>query len=141
MALDPVTAILDIGSRVIDRLWPNPAEAAAAKLELFKMQQTGELAVLAADTELAKGQIKINETEAASSSLFIGGWRPFVGWACGGAFAWNWIGLPIARLIGVLVDHPVVLAQADMTEMLPVLLGMLGLGGMRSWEKSKGVAR
>ncbi len=141
MALDPVSLLLEVGGKVIDRIWPDPAQAASAKLELLKMQQTGELAQLAADTELAKGQIKINEAEAASSSLFIGGWRPFVGWACGGAFAWNWIGLPVARLIGVLVDHPIVLAQADMTEMLPVLLGMLGLGGMRSWEKSKGVAR
>jgi len=141
MALDPISILLEIGGKVIDRIFPDPTAAASAKLELLKMQQTGELAQLAADTELAKGQIKINEAEAASSSLFIGGWRPFVGWACGGAFAWNWIGLPIARLIGVLVDHPVALAQADMTEMLPVLLGMLGLGGMRSWEKSKGVAR
>ncbi len=141
MALDPISILLEIGGKVIDRIFPDPTAAASAKLELLKMQQTGELAQLAADTELAKGQIKINETEAASSSTFVAGWRPFIGWVCGGAFAWNWIGLPIARLIGVLVDHPVALAQADMTEMLPVLLGMLGLGGMRSWEKSKGVAR
>ena len=140
MALDPVTAILDIGTKVIERLWPDPAQAASAKLELLKMQQSGELAALASDTELAKGQLAINQTEAASSSLLVAGWRPALGWICGAAFAWNWVGLPIARFGMTVWGHPMELASADMSEMLPVLFGMLGLGGMRSWEKSKGVA-
>jgi hypothetical protein len=57
MALDPVSALLDVGSKVIDRLWPDPAQRDAAKLELFKLQQSGELAQLAAETELAKGRL------------------------------------------------------------------------------------
>jgi hypothetical protein len=141
MALDPVTALLDIGSKVIDRIFPDPTAAASAKLELMKMQQTGELALLTADTDLAKGQLAINQAEAASSSVFVSGWRPALGWICGLAFAWNWVGLPIARFGMTLYGHPIDLVGADMSEMLPVLFGMLGLGGMRSWEKSKGVAR
>ena len=140
MALDPVTALLDIGTKVIERIWPDPAQAASAKLELLKMQQTGELAALAAETDLAKGQLAINQAEAASTSVFVSGWRPALGWICGAAFAWNWVGLPIARFGMAVWGHPVELASADMSEMLPVLFGMLGLGGMRSWEKSRGVA-
>ncbi len=140
MPLDPVTALLDIGTKVIERIWPDPAQAASAKLELLKMQQTGELAALAAETDLMKGQLAINQAEAASSSVLVSGWRPALGWICGAAFAWNWVGLPIARFGMAIWGHPVELASADMSEMLPVLFGMLGLGGMRSWEKAKGVA-
>jgi hypothetical protein len=71
MALDPVTALLDVGGKVIDRLWPDPLQAAQAKLELIKLQQSGELAQIA-------GQLEINKAEAASPSPFTSGWRPFV---------------------------------------------------------------
>ena len=140
MALDPVTALLDVGSKVIDRLWPDPAQRDAAKLELFKLQQSGELAQLAADTDLAKGQLAVNQAEAASPSVFVSGWRPAIGWVCGGACAWNWIGLPIVKVGLTLAAITLELAPANLTEMLPVLLGMLGLGGLRTLEKVNGVA-
>jgi hypothetical protein len=128
MALDPVTALLDIGSKVIDRLWPDPTQAANAKLELIKLQQSGELQVIA-------GQLDINKVEAANPSVFVSGWRPAVGWVCVLACAWNWIGLPIAKLGMELWGHPIDLAPANITEMLPILTGMLGLGGLRTIEK------
>lgn len=134
MALDPVTAVLDIGGKLIDRLWPDPTQAAAAKLELIKLQTNGELQVIA-------GQLEINKVEAANASVFVSGWRPFIGWVCGGACAWNWIGLPIAKVVAVWLGHPITLSPADLSEMLPVLIGMLGLGGLRTAEKINGVAR
>jgi hypothetical protein len=89
MPFDPVTAALDIGGKVIDRLWPDPAQAAAAKLSLATMAQTGELARLTADTDLAKAQVAIDTIEATKDSMFVSGWRPMVGWVCvaGLAFA------------------------------------------------------
>ena len=72
---DAVAAGLQIGNKLIDRLWPDPAQAAQAKLQLLQMQQSGELAQLAADTDLAKGQMAINQTEAANASVFVAGWR------------------------------------------------------------------
>ena len=138
--IDPVTSLLNLGSKVIDRIWPDPAQAAQAKLELFKMQQSGELAVMAAETDLAKGQIGVNEKEAQSGSLFVSGWRPAIGWVCGAACAWNWIGLKIALFAAAYYGHDLRLAPADIGEMMPVLLGMLGLGGLRTFEKAKGVA-
>jgi len=140
MALDPVTALLDMGSKVIERLWPDPAQRDAAKLELFKLQQSGELAALAAETELAKGQIGVNEKEAQNTSIFVSGWRPMIGWVCGVACAWNWIGLKIALFVAAYYGHNLNLAQADIGEMMPVLMGMLGLGGLRTAEKIRGVA-
>lgn len=134
-------ALIPLITGVLDKVLPDPQAAAAAKLKMLEMAQAGELAALAADTDLAKGQLEINKVEAASPNLFIGGWRPAVGWVCAAAFAWNFIGLPIAMFATAYFGKQVQLAPAELGEMMPVLLGMLGLGGMRSFEKSKGVAR
>ena len=132
--MDAVTIMLGIGTKVIDRLWPDPAQAAAAKLELFNLQQSGELAVIT-------GQMEINKAEAANPSMFVAGWRPFIGWVCGAACAWNWIGLPLAKTLAVYHQVPFELNPADLSEMMPVLIGLLGLGGLRTVEKIQGVAR
>ena len=133
MSLDPISILLDIGSKAIDRVFPAPAAAASAKLELIKLQQSGDLAVMA-------GQMKINEIEAGNASLFVSGWRPAIGWVCGAACAWNWIGLPIVKVGLGLLAIKLELAPANLTEMMPILLGMLGLGGLRTLEKVQGVA-
>lgn len=124
MSLDPVTAGLDLAKAAIDRIWPNKTEQ--------------EKAELAAAVAMVQGQLDINRTEAASSSAFVSGWRPWIGWVCGMAFAWNWIGLPIAMFVSAYAGHPLQLEPADMSEMMPVLLGMLGLGALRSYERVKG---
>jgi len=124
MALDPVTAALDVGGKLIDRLWPDPTERDRARLELLRMQQAGELA-----------QVAVNQAEAANPSVFVSGWRPAIGWVCAAACAWNWLGLPIARAVALYAGEPLALTPADLSEMLPVLLGMLGLGGLRTYEK------
>lgn len=139
MSLDPVTAMLDIGGKVIDRLFPDPTQAANAKLELIKLQQSGELAMMSADVEIAKGQMAVNQTEAAGS-LFVAGWRPFIGWTCGAAFAYKFVVAPALAFGLTAAGHPVTLPVLDFTEMSTVLLGMLGLGGLRTVEKVKGVA-
>jgi len=133
MSLDPITAILNIGSKVIDRVWPDPTQAAAAKLELFKLQQSGEL-------QQIMGQLEINKTEAANASVFVSGWRPFIGWTCGIACAWNWVGISIAKVVAAFLQYSIVLIPADLSEMLPVLMGMLGLGALRTVGKIQGVA-
>lgn len=127
MALDPITAALDIGGKIIDKLWPDPAQRDLAKLELLRLQQSGELA-----------QIAVNQEEAKNTSIFVSGWRPSIGWVCSAACAWNWIGLPIAKFFLIVFGVAVVgLSPADLSEMLPILVGMLGLGGLRTYEKIK----
>jgi hypothetical protein len=72
--------------------------------------------------------------------VFTSGWRPFIGWVCGSAFAWNWIGLPVSVFVSNYAGHPLQVSPADMSEMMPVLMGMLGLAGLRSFEKVRGAA-
>jgi hypothetical protein len=129
MALDitGAGAVSGLISDVVARIWPDKTEA--------EKQQ------LAAAVMVVQGQMDINKVEAANPSVFVSGWRPFIGWVCGGACAWNWIGLPIAKLAAVILGHSIDLSPADLTEMMPVLLGMLGLGGLRTLEKFKGVSR
>ena len=92
--------------------------------------------------ELAKGQIEINKISAAHKSMFVAGWRPFVGWSCGVAMAWHFVGQPIAVFVIAYtgVETPP-LPVFEMESLLTVLLGMLGLGGLRTFEKTKSVAR
>ena len=85
---------------------------------------------------------EINKAEAAHKNMFVAGWRPFVGWTCGIALAWHFVGQPLAVFVIVYsgVESPP-LPTFEMESLLTVLLGMLGLGGLRTFEKTKGVSR
>lgn len=138
MAIDPITAGLNFVSKIADKIWPDPASKAAGLLELEKLRQTGELAVLAAETDLAKGQQEINKIEAANENLFVSGWRPAIGWTCAAAFAYHFVLQPLIAFLIANTGHSVSLPVFDMDALYTVLMGMLGLGGMRTAEKIKG---
>lgn len=120
-------SVADLGRSVIERIWPNKTEQ--------------EKAELSAALLVVQGQLEVNKAEAASSSIFVAGWRPFIGWVCGAACAWNWIGLPIVKVASIHLGYTLAVVPADMGEMMPILMGMLGLGALRTTEKIKGVAR
>lgn len=129
-------SIFDFASKVVERIFPNATDAANAKLELFRLQQSGELAKLAAETELVKGQLDINKIEAASESLFVAGGRPFVIWVGGFGLAYAAILEPIARFVAaVMFGYTGVFPAIDTTITLQVLGGLLGLGYLRSKDK------
>ena len=92
--------------------------------------------------ELAKGQLEINKAEASHRSIFVAGWRPFVGWTCGVALCWHFVLAPFvifaSAYAGVALPD---LPTFDMSSLLTVLMGMLGLGGLRSFEKVKGLTK
>lgn len=131
--------LIPILGNLFDRLFPDPKVAADAKLEVMRLAQTGELAQLNADLQLATGQIDVNKVEAASSDGFTRNWRPFIGWTCGVAFACKFVGGPLVFVISQWAGHPIILPSFDFTEMSTILLGMLGLSGMRTVEKVKGI--
>ena len=91
--------------------------------------------------ELAKGQLEINKAEAQSRNVFVAGWRPFIGGVCGVAMAYNYVVQPILIFTLAQFDYLVALPALDLGEMMPVLMGMLGLGSLRSFEKYKGIAK
>jgi hypothetical protein len=141
MALDPITAILNIGNSLIDRLLPDKAQNDAAKASLVQLQVQGALDEIA-------GQLKINDTEAGNNSTWVAGWRPYVGWICGTAMGYAFIGQPFIvtciLTVQCIVRHQPfdksLLPIIDMSQMWPVLLGMLGMGAMRSFDKTQGTS-
>ena len=136
MLLDTIVAVV---GNVLDKVIPDPAQAADAKLKLLTLAQNGELAQLNADTQLAQGQLDVNKQEATNPSLFVSGWRPFVGWICGSGLGYAFLLKPIfspfaLKYLGAAME------PLDIGTLLTLLLGMLGLGGMRTYEKVTGVA-
>ena len=91
--------------------------------------------------ELAKGQLEVNKVEAASKSMFVAGWRPAVGWVCVLGMASNFIIIPMANFGLAIAESNITIPLIDTSTMMPVLMGMLGLGAMRSVEKVQGVSR
>jgi|TARA_R110000822_G_scaffold248354_1_gene376036 hypothetical protein len=120
---------------VAGRFLPEDREKRAAAEREIQAKLTDSLA----QVDLA--QLGINKVEAAHRSMFVAGWRPFIGWTCGVALMYTYVLQPILVFglaqSGYLVDLP----RMDLGELMPVLMGMLGLGGLRSWEKVKGVAK
>jgi hypothetical protein len=132
MALDPITAGMDLAGKVADlvgRYIPDPAKAAEAALAI---QQ------LAAQERAA--QTEVNKAEAASASMFVAGWRPAIGWVCAGALVYQYLVAPLLPwLVVTLGGHAQAMPGLD-DNLWQLMLGMLGLGGLRTYEKVQGVA-
>ena len=130
-----IPSILPAITDVIGRFLPEDKEAKAKAEREIEAQLTMHLAKI----DLA--QLDINKTEAAHRSIFVAGWRPFIGWSMGIAMTWTYVVMPIAQFVLAQTGHLVDLPALDMSEMMPVLMGMLGLGGLRSFEKYKKVSK
>lgn len=131
MALDPITAGMDLAGKVADivgRFIPDPAKQAEAALAI---QQ------LAAQERTA--QTEVNKAEAGSASMFVAGWRPFIGWVCGSALVYQYLVAPIFPwVINIWGGHAPSLPGLD-GNLWELMAGMLGLGGLRTYEKVQGV--
>ena len=91
--------------------------------------------------ELAKAQLEVNKAEAQHRSLFVSGWRPAVGWCCVFGMMGNFMVIPFTNFVLALLKIDVVVPLIDTATMMPVLMGMLGLGAMRTYEKKSGVSK
>jgi hypothetical protein len=133
MAFDPISAALEIGNTLINKIFPDPAQASQAKLELLKLQQSGELATMTAQTD-------INKQEATNQSVFVSGWRPAIGWVCALALVYQYLLRPL-RTWGFMAAGYNFPPMVGLDENLwQLMMGMLGLGGLRTFEKVQGVA-
>lgn len=138
MAFDPISLGLEFVGKIADKIWPDPLAKQEGLYKLEQLRQTGELAQLAAETELMKGQLAINTEEAKSEKLFVSGWRPFIGWVCGAAFAYHFLFQPLIAFGLSIAQRSVVLPIFDMEALNTVMYGMLGLGTLRTVDKIKG---
>ncbi len=139
MSFDPISAVFDLGKSIISRVWPDPKQQADAFYKLQKLKQDGNLAELSAYVQSMTGQLEINKIEAASSSVFVAGWRPFVGWICGFALAYVAIIDPMFRFFALMFGYKGDFPVIDTTITMQVLLGMLGIGTLRSYDKKNKV--
>jgi len=129
----PLEAVLGLATSLIDRVFPDPAQKATAQLELLKLQQSGELAQIT-------GQLDINKIEAANVNLFVSGWRPAIGWVCALALAYQYLLRPLAGTAAVMLGHTLPPLPGLDDNLWQLMMGMLGMGGLRTFEKVQGVA-
>lgn len=124
---------------IVNKLIPDPVAKAQAQLQILQLQQSTEFKELDNQLAMVQTQTNINNTEASNQKIFVAGWRPFIGWICGAALGWNYMGIPLVGAAMTIIGHPVSIPEADLSTMMPILIGMLGLGGMRTYEKINGV--
>ena len=125
--IGPVTGLLD-------KFIEDKDQKAALAHEIATMSQKYA-------QEIAQGQMAINQVEAANSNLMVSGWRPFIGWTCGLGMFGNFITIPFSNFVLALLELDIVIPLVPLETMMPVLMGMLGLGAMRTYEKKSGVSR
>lgn len=124
----------------LEKIIPDPKARAAAQQEVLRLQQEGELHVMDNALKAAQGQLDVNKQEAASASTFVSGWRPYIGWVCGTALGYQFLVHPLLCWLSAAQGWPVP-PRLDIDTLLTLLTGMLGLAGLRTGEKFKGVAR
>lgn len=129
-----ITALIPALGTLVDRLIPDRAAAERAKADM-------EAALIKASNEAALAQVEVNKIEAGHGSVFVAGWRPFIGWVCGAALAWAFIVGPVLSwslaVLGIRETLPPIMTD----NLFELVLAMLGLGGLRTFEKMRGVAR
>lgn len=132
MAIPIIGDIIAAVARPLDKLIPD--KDLKAKLE-------HEITMQLATLNLA--QVSVNQQEAAHKSIFVAGWRPFIGWVCGAALAWQFIGAPLAQWGLTIASLELVYAipKIDSGNLMELVMAMLGMAGLRTYEKRQGVAR
>ncbi len=130
---DMTSFLTPVISKLADYI-PDPVAKAKAQAEATTQ-------MLDFVTAQNSAQLAVDQAEASNKSLFVAGWRPAIGWACSAAFGWTYVGQPVVTWVAALAGHPVVVPALDISGMMPVLLGMLGLGGMRTYEKVSGAGK
>lgn len=136
-------ALIPAISQLLDKIIPDPQEREKAKIELMKAERVFEIEELRLALFADQMQSDINKEKAENSNIFVAGWRPFIGWVCGAAFAYHFVLQPILAFVIANSNSAgkVELPIFDIQTLSTVLMGMLGLGGLRTLEKIKNVTK
>ena len=130
MGIPIISGILGLVNKTVDKLLPDKTQAAKLKHELSMTIFNSDLA-----------QMEINKEEAKHTSIFVSGWRPFVGWVCGFGLALEFIIMPVAAWAVAIWGPDITLPKLETGELITLLMGMLGMGMLRTLEKKQGTAR
>lgn len=130
--------LIPIITTLLDKVLPDPKVASEVKFKIIELAQNGELAKLDADIKLALAQTEINKVEA-STDMFRGGWRPFIGWVCGFGFLAQVVFAPVVVGVSSIIGKPIVFPPLDVSVLLTMLGAATGMGVMRTTEKLKGI--
>lgn len=146
MGFDPISSLFSLGKAALERIWPNPKERDEHLRKLEEIRERGDQAELGAYVKVITAQLKINAIEAAHPSLFVSGWRPFIGWAGGASMVFSGLVHPfLCWLITLLKAFDLIPKEVEPPPLIEsgvlvsIVTGMLGVGAMRSHDKSKGV--
>lgn len=153
MSLDPLTAGLGLADTIVKRIWADPAEQAKQLSEFAKMDSDAQLAWLNANLQTMLGQIEIDKIEAASPHFWNSGWRPYIGWICGTVVALFYIPYALAAVAlwsvaswkGIMLSHDLTTfvlppkPEIGMADVIMLLSSLLGIAGLRTYEKSQGI--
>ena len=131
--------IIGAALKIIDKVIPDPKAKMEAQLQVMQLKQAGDFKEIEADLQMAQMQADVNKVEAASPSIFVAGWRPYVGWVTGSGLAYDVVVRPIFMGIFEAFRHPVNFPTLDTSVLLTILTTMLGMGAYRSWEKGRGI--
>ena len=144
-----ISSALSFAENIADKIWPDPIEKQKNLIKVQELAQKGDLAILNAELQIMLAQIDVNKEQAKSKSFFVAGARPAMIWLCGACLGLSYL-LPLflewkaffecepTILNNILVSACVTPERLDMGQLLPILLGLLGVGGMRSFDKAKG---
>lgn len=125
-----VLPIINLVGGILDKFITNKADAEKAKLELLVAAQSNEF-------NLALKQVEVNVEEAKHQSVFVAGWRPFLGWVCGIALCYHFVGYPLMNWFIEIYKPDFVAPELDTSALMELVIGMLGLAGLRTFEKVK----
>ncbi len=142
MAWDPApySGAIEAGSKLLSGILTRALPEKVSEETALKLQQELSLALLKGELDPMMAQLAVNQEEAKSDKLFVAGWRPAVGWTCVAALSWTFVVAPFTVFwLGVFKVETPPLPVLDYTSLMPILLGLLGLGGMRTYEKVRGV--
>lgn len=145
MSFDPLSALFDLGKNAIDKIWPDPIRRAEELRKLEELRQEGNLAHLKAHVSLMMGQLEVNKAEASHKSIFVAGWRPFIGWVGGFSLCYQFIMYPLLMWVWAILEVKGMIPQGvsvppilDTNALYTVVTSMLGVGAMRSYDKKNG---
>ena len=134
MAL-PILGLAKVAGEIVDQLWTSDEEKDEARFKREALKAKLESAVL-------QEVHATNRAEATHRSIFVAGWRPYIGWTCGTALAYHFLAHPlIAWAVAIWAPHITPPPDIDVAALYPLLMGMLGLGAVRTYEKVKGAAK